>query len=332
MAKDLSSARRGRRHVTRDYTSKLRSDINVREADRRAKMATAGMIGDFASGVANYAETLKTNKAGWDKLQAGGEELHKKGIEAGTIAEGTKFDLATSLGGDYAKEGINKWDMWTSQAPVTKQMKIGKDKFYGINVAQVGVLGESAGLLVDKKSDKSLYDYLKIGGDKSTATKPSVESTPSVQNMITENNTITNNNQSFTSAPNPVASIGELETMKKARPIEISSPVIEKKVSNTASHGGFGSSGKIAQTIQYETDSQNVPTNEVTQPSLSDWTTVSNTAESIISTPEKTSKTETWYGSSGAKDMTNALDNLFSKTNYKKDRVGDIQWNFLEDQ
>ena len=55
MAKDLSSARRGRRHVSRDYTSKLRSDINLREAKRGARMSTAGMIGSFASGVAEYA-------------------------------------------------------------------------------------------------------------------------------------------------------------------------------------------------------------------------------------------------------------------------------------
>ena len=220
MAKDLSSARRGRRHISRDYTSKLRSDINVRETERRAKMATMGMIGDFASGVADYAETLKTNMEGWKTLEAGGQELHKKGIEAGTIKEGTEFDLATSLGGDYAKEGISKWDMWTTQAPVTKQMDIGKDKFYGINVAQVGKLGESAGLLVDKKSNKSLYDFLKIGGDKSTASDPvssigeletmkkarpeeipSVKTSSPVQNMITENNT--SSSQSFTSTPKP---------------------------------------------------------------------------------------------------------------------------------
>ena len=215
MAKDLSSARRGRRHISRDYTSKLRSDINVRETERRAKMATAGMIGDFASGVADYAETLKTNMEGWKTLEAGGEELHKKGIEAGTIKEGTKFDLATSLG---REKPISKWEQYLTQAPVTKQMNIGKDKFYGINVAQVGKLGESAGLLVDKKSNKSLYDFLKIGGDKSTASDPvssigeletmkkarpeeipSVKTSSPVQNMITENNT--SSSQSFTSAP-----------------------------------------------------------------------------------------------------------------------------------
>ena len=107
-------------------------------------------------GYTEAIETLKTNMKGWEQLEAGGEELHKKGIEAGTIKEGTKFDLATSLGGDYAKEGISKWDMWTSQAPVTKQMQIGKDKFYGVQVSQVGKLGESAGMLVDDDSDKSL--------------------------------------------------------------------------------------------------------------------------------------------------------------------------------
>jgi hypothetical protein len=210
MAKtSTSSARRGRHLVGKDYTSKIRFDAYERERDREAKVATAGMIENFASGVASHAETLKTNMKGWEQLEAGGEELHKKGIEAGTIKEGTKFDLATSLGGDYAKEGISKWDMWTSQAPVTKQMQIGKDKFYGVQVSQVGKLGESAGMLVDDDSDKSLYDFLKIGGDKTT-TGSSLETmkkarpeqtSPLVQKITSENNTNANSSQSFTSAP-----------------------------------------------------------------------------------------------------------------------------------
>ena len=214
MAKDLSSARRGRRHVTRDYTSKLRSDINVRETDRRARMATAGLIGNFASGVAEYASALEKNMKGWEELEAGGKELHKKGIEAGTIEKGTDFDLQKALG---REKPINKWTQYLTQAPVTDKMSIGKDQFYGINVAQVGKLGDSAGLLVDKDSNKSLYDFLKIDGNKGTASDvmsslgtmkkarpeeiPSVKTPPVVQNMITENNTSDSSSQSFTSAP-----------------------------------------------------------------------------------------------------------------------------------
>ena len=157
MAKtSTSSARRGRHLVSRDYTSKIRSDAQVRETDRRAKMATAGMIEGFASGVAEYAETLKTNKAGWDKLEKGAEKLHEEG------GEGT-FSFDKALGRE--DDPVSKWDKWTTQAPLTDQLSIGKDKFYGVQVAQVGVLGDSAGMLVDKDSDKSLYDYLKIGGN-----------------------------------------------------------------------------------------------------------------------------------------------------------------------
>ena len=158
----LSSARRGRAHVSRDYTSKLRTDIYSREATRKAKMSTIGMIGSFAAGAAELSSAMGTNVKGWERLQKGGEELHKEGKHKGD------FDLATSLGrGD---KPISTWEKWTTQAPVTEQLSIGDDQFYGVNVAQVGTLGKSAGLLVDKDSDKNLYDYLKIGGDKGAIT------------------------------------------------------------------------------------------------------------------------------------------------------------------
>jgi len=174
----LSSARRGRARVSRDYTAKLRTDAYVREAGRTAKMSTIGMIGSFAAGAAELAAVAKTNVKGWERLQEGGEALHKEGGHKGD------FDLATSLGrGD---KPISTWEKWTTQAPVTEQLSIGDDQFYGVNVAQVGTLGKSAGLLVDKDSDKNLYDYLKIGGDKST--KPE-QIASVVQKSVAQNNT-----------------------------------------------------------------------------------------------------------------------------------------------
>ena len=273
-----SSAYRGRAKVSRDYTSKIRSDAYQRETSRKAKMATMGMIGDFASGVADYASTLKTNMEGWKTLKAGGEELHKKGIEAGTIKEGTKFDLATSLGGDYAKEGISKWDMWTTQAPVTKQMDIGKDKFYGINVAQVGKLGESAGLLVDKKSNKSLYDFLKIGGDKSTAS-------------------------------DPVSLIGELETMKKARPKQASSSQLTSpSITKITGQGHFGGADDVDLntygSVKYQTGSQNVTTNQTTAPTF------------VNPTPA----------------LSEDLFQQSRTTNYKQSRGGNVHWDLFSNE
>lgn len=294
MAKDLSSARRGRRHVSRDYTSKLRSDINVRETERRAKMATAGMIGDFASGVADYAETLKTNMEGWKTLEAGGKELHKKGIEAGTIKEGTEFDLATSLGGDYAKEGISKWDMWTTQAPVTKQMNIGKDKFYGINVAQVGKLGESAGLLVDKKSNKSLYDFLKIGGDKSTAS-------------------------------DPVSSIGELETMKKARPKQSSSSQLTSpSITKITGQGHFGGAADVDLntygSVKHQTGSQNVTTNQTTAPTFVNPTPYSS-SDNLYDNYGVTN----WFDSQeGGSDSSSLYDDIYGGGNFGVVPLGSV--------
>ena len=97
MAKtSTSSARRGRHLVGKDYTSKIRFDAYERERDREAKVATAGMIEGFASGVASHAETLKTNMKGWEQLEAGGEELHKKG-------RATNSELIIPLPGETKK-------------------------------------------------------------------------------------------------------------------------------------------------------------------------------------------------------------------------------------
>ena len=165
MAKtSLSSARRGRAKVSRDYTAKLRTDAYVREAGRTAKMSTIGMVGSFAAGAAELGSAIGTKLKKWEQLEAGARQLHKEGGEG-------DFNFAQALGGEYAEKGkVSAWDKLTSQAPVTQQLSIGDDKFYGVNVAQVGALGESAGLLVDKDSDKSLYDYLKICGDKGAKT------------------------------------------------------------------------------------------------------------------------------------------------------------------
>ena len=177
MAKtSLSSARRGRAHVSRDYTAKLRTDAYVREAGRTAKMSTIGMVGSFAAGAAELGSAIGTKLKKWEQLESGAEQLY---LEGGKDRKAEDFSFAKALGkdADYLKKhggDISMWDKLLKQAPVTQQLTIGDeartDKFYGINVAQVGALGESAGLLVDKDSDKSLYDYLKIGGDKGAKT------------------------------------------------------------------------------------------------------------------------------------------------------------------
>jgi hypothetical protein len=205
----LSSARRGRARVSRDYTAKLRTDAYVREAGRTAKMSTIGMIGSFAAGAAELAAVAKTNVKGWERLQEGGEALHKEGKHKGD------FDLATSLGrGD---KPISTWEKWTTQAPVTEQLSIGDDQFYGINVAQVGALGESAGLLVDKDSDKNLYDYLKKGGDKGAKTDV----------------------------------IASLETMKQARPKQVA-PVVKKIDAQSSNQSSLQYPKPPAQTIDWD--------------------------------------------------------------------------------
>ena len=278
MAKtSTSSARRGRHLVRKDYTSKIRADAYVREADRRAKMATAGMIGDFASGVADYAQTLKTNMKGWEQLEAGAEQLHKEGGE-GTFS----FDKALGKEGDP----VSNWEKWTTQAPLTDQLSIGKDKFYGVQVSQVGKLGESAGMLVDDDSDKSLYDFLKIGGDKTTTD------------------------------PDVMSSLG---TMKKARPESSKRTIVIPSGKNKGTKVEIGSSQyqewtggqehkdwlesrsskpkpivlKDPQNIKDLTNhmaSQNVTTNQTTTPTL-----ISTTSESLIPQAESLSIDNSLY-------------------------------------
>ena len=237
----LSSARRGRARVSRDYTAKLRTDAYVREAGRTAKMSTIGMIGSFAAGAAELAAVAKTNVKGWERLQEGGEALHKEGKHKGD------FDLATSLGrGD---KPISTWEKWTTQAPVTEQLSIGDDQFYGINVAQVGALGQSAGLLVDKDSDKNLYDFLKIGGDKST--KPE-QIASVVQKSVAQNNTgNTVSGQPFRYRPS-------------------SSPNII--TTTQQGHSGTGGASRVDLdtygTVQHQTGSQSVTAFETSAPTF----------------------------------------------------------------
>ena len=109
------------------------------------------------------------------------------------------------------------WDKLLKQAPITKEISIGKDKFHGINVAQVGALGESAGLLVDKDSDKNLYDYLKKGGDKG--------------------------------ATNDV--LASLETMKQARPKQIA-PVVKKIAAQSSNQSSLQYPKSPAQNIDWD--------------------------------------------------------------------------------
>ena len=71
-----SSAYRGRARVSRDYTAKLRTDIYSREATRKAKMSTIGMVGSFAAGAAQLASAYETNVKGWERREAGAEKLY----------------------------------------------------------------------------------------------------------------------------------------------------------------------------------------------------------------------------------------------------------------
>ena len=80
MAKtSLSSARRGRAHVSRDYTAKLRTDAYVREAARTEKMSTIGMVGSFAAGAAQLGSAIGTKLKKWEQLESGAEQLYLKG-------------------------------------------------------------------------------------------------------------------------------------------------------------------------------------------------------------------------------------------------------------
>ena len=268
MAKtSLSSARRGRAHVSRDYTAKLRTDAYVREAARTEQMSTIGMVGSFAAGAAQLGSAIGTKLKKWEQLESGAEQLY---LEGGKDRDVKDFSFAKALGKDEAyidKYGgdISGWDKLLKQAPVTQQLSIGDDKFYGINVAQVGALGESAGLLVDKDSDKSLYDFLKIGGDKGAKTDV----------------------------------VSSLETMKQARP-EQTSPVVQKitaqnntNVGNTVSsqpfrytpssspsiitttqqgHSGTGGASRVDLdtygTVQHQTGSQSVTAFETSAPTF----------------------------------------------------------------
>ena len=130
------------------------------------------------------------------------------------------------------------WDKLLKQAPVTQQLTIGDeartDKFYGINVAQVGALGESAGLLVDKDSDKNLYDYLKIGGDKGAKTdvsslletakgkRPEPTSPPVVQKIAAQSS-----NQGSTSVPQ-LSSKADIDKLPNQLKLNVVKPLTEK--------------------------------------------------------------------------------------------------------
>lgn len=175
MAKtSLSSARRGRAHVSRDYTSKLRTDINKRKAGVRAEMSTMNMIGGYAAGVAQLSSAIGTKLEKWDQLEEGGKLIHKAGLESGDIKAGTDgklptFSLAKALGRDedyQTKHGgdISMWDKLLTQAPVKGKMEIGGEKFYGLQVGRAGMLEDSANLMLGKDSDKNMYQELMIGG------------------------------------------------------------------------------------------------------------------------------------------------------------------------
>jgi len=166
MAKtSLSSARKGRKHVTRDYTSKLRSDINVRETSRRANMATAGMIGSFASGVAEYATALDKNLKSWEDLEKGAEKLHSEGKAAGKITGDFDRERLFVDPDDPTKQ-LSKFDKMFTGAPVGKVMRIGERGFFGEEIMQIGRMdGASSNLLrhTTKEGDTlSLYET--IGG------------------------------------------------------------------------------------------------------------------------------------------------------------------------
>jgi len=80
MAKtSLSSARRGRAHVSRDYTAKLRTDAYVREAARTEQMSTIGMVGSFAAGAAQLGSAIGTKLKKWEQLESGAEQLYLEG-------------------------------------------------------------------------------------------------------------------------------------------------------------------------------------------------------------------------------------------------------------
>ena len=189
MAKDLSSARRGRRHVSRDYTSKLRSDINLREAKRGARMSTAGMIGSFASGVAEYASALEKNVKSWEDLEKGAEKIYKEGKadaqiklrqakEAGDTVEigkweskikefGDKFDRERLfVDPDDPTKQISKLDKMFKGAPVGEVMRIGERGFFGEELMKVGKMkGASSNLLRHTtKEGNTLNLYETIGG------------------------------------------------------------------------------------------------------------------------------------------------------------------------
>ena len=241
MAKtSLSSARRGRAHVSRDYTAKLRTDAYVREAGRTEKMSTIGMVGSFAAGAAQLGSAIGTKLKKWEQLKSGAEQLYLEGGEGRDIKD---FSFAQALGKDQDyidKYGgdVSMWDKLLKQAPVTQQLTIGDeartDKFYGINVAQVGALGESAGLLVDKDSDKNLYDYLKIGGDKGAKTdvsslletakgkRPEPTSPPVVQKIAAQSS-----NQGSTSVPQ-LSSKADIDKLPNQLKLNVVKPLTEK--------------------------------------------------------------------------------------------------------
>ena len=231
-----SSAYRGRAKVSRDYTSKLRSDIYSREAGRRAEKSTIGMVGSFAAGAAQLGSAIGTKLKKWEQLESGAEQLYLKGGKDRDVED---FSFAKALGKDqdyidkYGGE-ISMWDKLLKQAPVTQQLSIGDDKFYGINVAQVGALGESAGLLVDKDSDKNLYDYLKIGGDKGAKTdvsslletakgkRPEPTSPPVVQKIAAQSS-----NQGSTSVPQ-LSSKADIDKLPNQLKLNVVKPLTEK--------------------------------------------------------------------------------------------------------
>ena len=232
MAKtSLSSARRGRAHVSRDYTAKLRTDAYVREAARTEKMSTIGMVGSFAAGAAQLGSAIGTKLKKWEQLESGAEQLYLKGGKDRDVED---FSFAKALGKDqdyidkYGGE-ISMWDKLLKQAPVTQQLTIGDeartDKFYGINVAQVGALGESAGLLVDKDSDKNLYDYLKIGGDKGTTTD--VTSLPEQTAPVVKKIAAQSSNQGSTSVPQ-LSSKADIDKLPNQLKLNVVKPLTEK--------------------------------------------------------------------------------------------------------
>ena len=193
MAKtSTSSARRGRHLVSKDYTSKIRFDAQVRETDRRAKMATAGMIGDFAKKTTELATAIDKNLESWENLEKGAEEVYSEGkasaklalekrqtefdsiLSDSTISQGQKdvvqgeIDILSDKYSSFGKEfdsskifqdpddpskTISKWSQMWNQSPAGKVLRIGDRGFFGEELENIGKMeGASSNML--RKTNK----------------------------------------------------------------------------------------------------------------------------------------------------------------------------------